>query len=298
MSNLPFALRRRFAGHSDVVLRPPTWKQWQRFSWWLRSLAIAVTVMGIAIFGAMVIILLDAAWNKTDGINDLRPSLLDDMSRTASTARLLVSNQEGFVNEPLALGLSIENTSGDETVTLIGLAAGTNVSPANPLGLTGWRVTGRDLAKTRAYPPKDFVGFMVATAKLIGGGNQVLDTQIVRLRWLRNSSDGLVAAPASPPTEAVEARGPEDIATLMHRAEEALKQGDIASARLFLRRASEVGTDQASDVDERTTVWGLRSTTGPSSVALPPQPESRLASVGKPRSTAVREGLITKAPAR
>jgi hypothetical protein len=294
MSNLPPALRRRLAGHSGSLL-PPTFRLRQSSSWWLGSLTFACVSAAIAVFGALAIILLAPAREKIDGINELRPSVIDDTS--ATTARLLVTDQKGLVNEPLALGLAIENASGDETVTLIGLAAGTNVAPGSPLGLTGWRVTGRDLADVRAYPPKDFVGSMEATAKLVGVRNQVFDNQIVRLRWKKNTSDGLVAAPASPQAQAAEARDPEDSAALLQHAEELLNQGDIASARPLLRPASDVDTEEASDLGERLAGWELRTTTAPSSDARPQPPEGRLATVEKPKSRAVREGLITKAPA-
>jgi hypothetical protein len=63
---------------------------------------------------------------------------------------MVIERQNGFTNEPLPLGVSLNHASGGETVTLAGLAIGTKLSVGTPLGLTGWQVSARDLSNAFA----------------------------------------------------------------------------------------------------------------------------------------------------
>jgi hypothetical protein len=95
----------------------------------------------------------------------------------------VVESQKGFTNEPLPLGVSVKNPSGEEYVTVIGLADGTQLSLGTPIGRAGWVVSGRDLDKTFIGPRHQFVGVMDATVTLHSVKGQLLDSQVVRFEW-------------------------------------------------------------------------------------------------------------------
>jgi hypothetical protein len=114
-------------------------------------------------------------------------TLFEDTSRARTSTkspRLVVKRINGFVNEPLPLGVSINDASGGERVILAGLGVGTNLSTGKPLGLTSWQVLARDVGNAFVYPPKDFVGVMVAAIDLRSPSDWLLDSQTVRLEWV------------------------------------------------------------------------------------------------------------------
>jgi hypothetical protein len=155
-------------------------------------------------------------------------------------------------------------------LTLVGLATGTKVSAGAPLGPTGWQLSARDIGKAFAYAPKDFVGVMDAAVDLRSPRDRLVDSQIVRLEWIQKKDVRWAPEPTNPeptklepskpepakpePTKPEPAQLPpvvqqldsEEIGTLIKRGEEFLKYGDVASARLFLRRAASAGSAQAA----------------------------------------------------
>jgi hypothetical protein len=98
--------------------------------------------------------------------------------------RLVVKGQKDVTNEPLPLGLSLENGSGDETVTVAGLASGAELSLGSALGPTQWRVSANDLDKTWVSAVADFVGAMQPTVKLYSATGQLLQTTALQLEWI------------------------------------------------------------------------------------------------------------------
>ena len=62
-----------------------------------------------------------------------------------SAAHLAIENQKGLTSEPLPLGISIADSSGGETVTVAGLAEGTELSLGTALG-SGSSVDDRGLS--------------------------------------------------------------------------------------------------------------------------------------------------------
>jgi hypothetical protein len=89
----------------------------------------------------------------------------------------------GFVNEPLPLGVSINDPSGSERLFLAGLAIGTSLSTGKPLGFTSWQMLAGDVGNAFVYAPKDFVGVMVAVIDLRSPSDWLIDSQTVRLEW-------------------------------------------------------------------------------------------------------------------
>jgi hypothetical protein len=165
-------------------------------------------------------------------------------------ARLVVESQRGFANEPLPLGVALSNSMGSEMLTLVGLATGTRLSTGSPLGLTGWQLPAREVSNAFAYAPKDFVGIMNAAVDLRSPRDRLMDSQIVRLEWVPKKEVRRSAAtpnPASKSEPAVTAPlDPEEVATLIKRADDFLAIGDMAAARLVLRRAARAGNAKAA----------------------------------------------------
>ena len=132
---------------------------------------------------------------------------------------------------------------------LAGFAEGTRLSAGTPLGRAGWRLSAQDLGSVVAYAPQDFVGAMDAKADLRSASDRLVDSKTVRLEWIAKKPEARAAACARlSPQEAI-ALQPLDaaeVAALIKRGQEFLKSGDIASARLLLRRAANTGNAQAA----------------------------------------------------
>src|SRR5215467_11549828 len=100
-----------------------------------------------------------------------------------SAAHLAIQNQKGLTIEPLPLGISVADGSGGETVTVGGLAEGTELSFGTALGSGNWLVPLADLDKTFVGAPMSFVGVMTAKVTLNSATGKRLDTRNVRFEW-------------------------------------------------------------------------------------------------------------------
>jgi hypothetical protein len=243
-------LRSRLSLYPDVVPQPPNRIGRRPFVARNGALSSLFVLAAIVALGAALMLFPDAARKNAGDIAGAVTPLLEVLLRTetsAHPARLLVESQKGFANEPLPLGVSLNGASGGEMVTLTGLAAGTNVSTGTPRGLTGWRVSALDLAQAIVYAPKDFVGVMGAVINLHSAHDRLVDRQHVRFEWIHKKEDRLTPRPdPSEPHQVMQSLDPEEITTLINRAEEVLKSGDIASTRLLLKRAAIAGDGRAA----------------------------------------------------
>ena len=193
-------------------------------------MSFVAIMAAIIVLGVLLMTFLDEAWKPAGGIAGVAAPPREGLPRVAtlaSPARLGVENQKGFANEPLPLGVSLNNAAGGETVTLAGFATGTELSAGTPLGPTRWRVSAHDLGKAIAYSPKDFVGVMDVAIDLRSVGDGLLDSQVVRLEWIEKKEQRSTPQPDASKPPAVIQLDPEAIATL----ERFLKDGDILSAR-------------------------------------------------------------------
>jgi TPR repeat protein len=91
---------------------------------------------------------------------------------------------------------------------------------------------------------------MDAAVDLRSANDRLVDSQVVRLEWIQKKPD-VRPAPGPrrdplAPSAAITPLDPEEIATLVKRGHELLKTGDIASARLVLRRAANAGNAPAA----------------------------------------------------
>jgi hypothetical protein len=257
-------LRRRLSLDPDLVPLPPYREgSSSGVPWFGRLLFVLVTAAMIAV--GVTLMMLPGDTRKDAGtlarvITPLLESApaanapvgsLSNNEASLQPARLVVESHKGFANEPIPLGVTLNAASGSETLTLVGLANGTKLSAGTPLGLTGWQMSAREIGNVMAYAPKDFVGVMDAAIDLRSPRDRLMDSQFVRLEWMPKKESRLAPPPPRPdqpkPAQpAIHLIDPEELATLMRRGEDFLKNGDIASARLILRRAANAGHAQAA----------------------------------------------------
>ncbi len=248
------ALRRQLSLDPVIMPEPPI--RMRRSPWlpWLARLFAMFMLAGAGAFGF--------TWITSRGVTSSHDLGQEKRAGAASAVlvasppqhpqltavpRLVVEGQRGYANEPLALGVALEGQANGESLLLEGLADGTRLSAGMPIGRTGWRVSAADLGGVMAYAPADFVGVMDAKADLRSSHDRLMDSQFVMLEWMAKQP----AAGAAPSDEtngpaAHQALDAEEVATLMKRAQEFLKTGDIASARLLLRRAANASSAPAA----------------------------------------------------
>ena len=97
--------------------------------------------------------------------------------------RLAFQDLRAVVNQPLALGIALINSSGGETLVLSGFVEGTSLSAGTALGTTRWSVPGRDLDKAFISAPENFDGIMQVTVTLYSSRQDILETKEVRFEW-------------------------------------------------------------------------------------------------------------------
>jgi hypothetical protein len=96
---------------------------------------------------------------------------------------LAFQNSTGAINDPLPLGIVLNDGAGGETLILSDLAEGTKLSAGTELSPTRWSVPGRDLDKAFIAAPENFSGSMQVTVKLYSSSNLVLETENIRFEW-------------------------------------------------------------------------------------------------------------------
>jgi hypothetical protein len=265
-------LRRRLSFLDPDVVPQPPFVGARKAPWAIiAALSVSVVLAVVIAFGVVMVSQShrqairpeksDRAVQVSDASGRIGSLLL---KQSAGTARLLLESQHAYANEPLALQLGVQGASGGESVTVTGLAAGTRLSAGTSLGQAGWRLAGQDIGTILAYPPEGFVGSMNAAFDLRSPNDAVMDSQRVRLEWIahqaqpRSRAESRVAEgskatqqPAKSKVAATTASrpirhlDPEEIEMLLRRGRGLLGTGDIAAARLLLRRAANAGNAEA-----------------------------------------------------
>jgi hypothetical protein len=208
------------------AIAPPPIERWQ----WPRA-AISRPV-ALSVMAGMVVVAITLADRNT-------------LNLTVQEARLVVQNRIGISNEAIPIGVSVKAPEDRESVTVEGLASGAALSLGRSLGSAGWRVAAADLDKTFVAAPHNFIGIMNATIHLHSGNRALLATKPIRLQWIEMPQ--AQGAPAAPAFE-LAARPAElqDPASLINRAEDLLRSGEVAAARLLLTRAALNGDPRAA----------------------------------------------------
>lgn len=180
-------------------------------------------------------------------------------------SHLVVANQQALANDPISLAVNIDHATDDESLLLDGLAQGTKLSAGTSMSPSSWQLSPDKLAGLYLYAPKDFVGVMNTTVKLLGPDRQLLDARTMRLKWVAKpqiqAPQPVVAsagnetpigvhitpvAPAAPVAPTIRPIDPGEAAMLMQRGRDSLATGDISAARVAFRRLADAGMPDAA----------------------------------------------------
>jgi hypothetical protein len=214
---------------------------------WVGILSFAFNALAVsALAGPALIILAEAAYKSGDGVA-LPRTVLNDGAAASRSARLIIISQKGFADEPIPLGIWVREGSGEETVTLSGLADGIELSSGTSQGVEGWLIPFRDLETTYVGSSKNSSQTIVATVSLHSASGRLLDRQPIRFEWMERSHADWQFQIVPPIANATEPPlDPVRVTTLLKLGETFRKRGDIAAARLSLGQAAVAGNAQAA----------------------------------------------------
>jgi len=143
--------------------------------------------------------------------------------------------------DPSPLGVSVGDLKGGGFIVVRGLAAGASLTAGDSAGDRTWWLSASRLSDAAIVPPAQFVGSMEITVELRLADTSLSDQRSLRFEWTEPQEQKPVAAalkpaPQSPPARQLPA---EESAALVQRGEDLIASGDLAAARLVLRRAAE-----------------------------------------------------------
>jgi hypothetical protein len=155
----------------------------------------------------------------------------------------LVADQEPprGAGELFPLGVSVHDASNGVTLVIGGLASGATLSAGRMAGDNTWRLTASDLDNAMIQPPRNFAGAMDLTLELRMADETVSDRRSLRFEWAAPAVAELITPP-----DAIHTLDPSEIASLLKRGDDLIASGDLAAARLVLRRAAEAGDAHAA----------------------------------------------------
>jgi hypothetical protein len=201
-------------------------------------------------------------------------ALMAGLERTAPVRLVLVETRRAARGEPVALAVTLTRGLGEGSLIVSGLVAGSRLSNGAALTPDRWRVPLADLGRIAVVPPRGFVGTMDLGLELRLPDDTIGDRSSMRIEWsgavITPVAGEAAGSPAAPAPSRGPARGlelasvpsstpvpivapvtapavdPEEIAILLERGKAFVARGDIAAARLLLRRAAEAGDAQAA----------------------------------------------------
>ena len=186
------------------------------------------------------------------------------------------------VDQPVPLGVSVDSANDLNFLKVSGLPKGTALSAGVSVGDDGWLLYAKDSKGAVIWPPPHFVGVMELTVSLIVGGDvNASEMRRLRFEWVAEKVPEIKfpeetlpeakvqdeapplakvrdEAPAAakvqdeaPPAAASRSQtirqlSPDETAALLKRGNELVASGDLAAARLVLRRAAEAGSARAA----------------------------------------------------
>lgn len=180
-------------------------------------------------------------------------------------------------DQPSPLGVSLVGPGEGSSLVVTGLPLGASLTSGRPLGGGAWRVAALDIGNIGVRPPRGYAGGMQLGLELRRADDSVADRQPVRLEWsappprqappvvalapsaepirqapplappapARVAPPPVTAAPAAP-SRAASRMDRDEIALLIKRGTDFMATGDIATARLVLRRAAEANDPRAA----------------------------------------------------
>lgn len=279
-------LTRRLALDPHLLPEPPRAADRLRVPWRAAAFVAALCGAAAAVALALVLMLFPSAGTAPRNDLNNMPALagaktdramMAGLERTAPVRLVLVETRRAARGEPVALAVTLTRGLGDGSLIVSGLTAGSRLSAGAALTPDRWRVPLADLGRIAVVPPRGFVGTMELGLELRLPDDTVGDRSSMRIEWsgavITPIAGEAAASPAAPAQPRGPARGglelasastsapasaaaaapaqaqavdPEEIAILLERGKAFVARGDLAAARLLLRRAAEAGDAQAA----------------------------------------------------
>jgi hypothetical protein len=181
----------------------------------VRAMAkLAVAVASAAVLALAYVLFLSA---KQDAFGDRflsafswqspKPSAVIAESPQRPASALIVHNNAGPVNEPLALGIIVDTDPG-AVVTIKGMAPGARLTGGVPLSFTEWRVPAEQISDVMVIPPADFVGALDLSAELRNSAGVAQVTSFMQLVWKAAAPAAVATASNTVPAAAAPAPQP------------------------------------------------------------------------------------------
>jgi hypothetical protein len=226
------------------------------------------------------------AIDRTFGLASLPPSPVPKALATRdepSITRLVVQTARGSAGEPVPLGLTLRGPADGAVVHIKGLMPGMELSAGNAVGSDAWQISATDLGDAWIGPPEGFVGSADLVAELRLSDDKIVDRQEIKIEWgppispkpalgqfereeivagptiareptqpqsdQEEAGPRISAEPTGPPISMVPATrqlDPEEIAVLLKRGKDLIAAGDLAAARLVLKRAADANDVEAT----------------------------------------------------
>lgn len=99
------------------------------------------------------------------------------------TPYLSIQDSKAAINQPVELGVVLNNGTGGEILVLSGFSEGTTFSAGAALGATRWSLPGIEADKTFISAPENFSGTMLITVTLYSSRQEILETKAARFEW-------------------------------------------------------------------------------------------------------------------
>lgn len=169
--------------------------------------------------------------------SDATSARLEKSNLTAP--RLVVTaSTPGATNGALLLGVALKDSGLGAALFVGGLPSGTMLSAGRPVGTNRWRLSAAELDNATIRPPRGFAGTMEVMAELQLAEGTVVERRPLHFEWIGAAPE--ISRQASPVLDQKELR------TLIKRGEDFMAIGDVASARLVLRRAAKANDGRAA----------------------------------------------------
>jgi hypothetical protein len=110
---------------------------------------------------------------------------------------LIVHDNNGYINEPLELGVSVDAPVPGMTVMIKWMPATARLTAGRRASDNEWRVPAQTISDAAIIPPTDFVGEMNLSAELRGVDGAALVTTFFRLTWTSAQPGSAAVAAAS-----------------------------------------------------------------------------------------------------
>lgn len=202
-----------------VFVEPPPHLQQRASSGIATKFAVAICV-AVLIAITFVVALPSSQGRVEDSVlaglptwQSLKSSLFA-ATRTKAVPTLVVRDNSGLINEPLRLGIVVEDPAPGTSVTIKRMPADARLTAGKRISPSEWRVPVQDIADAAIIPPADFVGGLILSAELHGADGAALVVTFFGLTWTpqptaRNLAPSTNAA--APPPASVAAAPPQAV---------------------------------------------------------------------------------------